>query len=468
MTQALPPNFSFDYQTPQPPSAGTRRAIWPSLIAWVVILASSAALIVRPRWLEHGTGSPNSPAAPLPSIADTPSPQLQLIGRCAVGAKALSKGSANVADLVKNLDQAIFTPIDEFRAITVIGELEGDAAALDRIDDFEDMHQVVRLREDVDALRTIYADGPAKLTEHQRQLLIDRHHWFGRLAVSYGLPNTDPVRLEAMRPAGRSVLFLVIFFFLGGGALLTGIVLAILTIVLTVQRRIVPTYEPPPRSIAGPLVEAFALYLLGMVTLSHLLARLFPQLGLSLNFFLFALLPLALVYLRVRGVGWPEIRQALGWRRGRGFWREVGVGLFGYLAGLPVLAIGFAITYVLMRSTGNHATHPIANQPVDTPIEVLQIFILACIGAPIIEETMFRGALLGHLRARLPWWISAPIVSLIFAAIHPQGWVAIPVLGSIALVLAWLREWRGSLIASMTAHAFNNLVAVMVLVLLMG
>jgi membrane protease YdiL (CAAX protease family) len=347
-------------------------------------------------------------------------------------------------------------------------ELEGDRAALDRLDDFEDIHQVVRLREDVDALRTIYAAGPGQLTEHQRQLLIDRHHWFGRLAVSYGLPNTDPVRLEAIRPAGRSVLILMIFFFLGGGALLTGIVLAILTIVLAVQRRIVPAYQPPPRSIPGPLVEASALYLLGMVTLSQLLARLFPQLGLSLNFFLFALLPLALLYLRVRGVDWREMREALGWRRGRGFWREVGVGLFGYLAGLPLLAIGFAITYILMRCTGNHATHPIANQPVDRPIEVLQIFILACIGAPIIEETMFRGALLGHLRARLPWWISAPIVSLIFAAIHPQGWVAIPVLGSIALVLAWLREWRGSLIASMTAHAFNNMVAVLLLVLLMG
>src|SRR5207248_4277676 len=106
-------NFSFDYQTSPPRSAGPRHALWPSLIAWGVIFASAAALIVRPRWLEHGTGSPNAPAAPLPSIADTPSAQLQLIGRCAVGAKALSKGSANVADLVKNLEHAIFTPIDE-------------------------------------------------------------------------------------------------------------------------------------------------------------------------------------------------------------------------------------------------------------------------------------------------------------------------------------------------------------------
>jgi membrane protease YdiL (CAAX protease family) len=59
-------------------------------------------------------------------------------------------------------------------------------------------------------------------------------------------------------------------------------------------------------------------------------------------------------------------------------------------------------------------------------------------------------------------------VSVIFAAIHPQGWVAIPVLGGIAMMLAGLREWRGSLIASMTAHAINNGVAVLMLVALAG
>jgi membrane protease YdiL (CAAX protease family) len=48
------------------------------------------------------------------------------------------------------------------------------------------------------------------------------------------------------------------------------------------------------------------------------------------------------------------------------------------------------------------------------------------------------------------------VVAFIFAAIHPQGWTLIPALGSIAIVLAGLREWRGSLWASITAHATNN------------
>jgi membrane protease YdiL (CAAX protease family) len=89
---------------------------------------------------------------------------------------------------------------------------------------------------------------------------------------------------------------------------------------------------------------------------------------------------------------------------------------------------------------------------------VFGLYLLVSVFAPVMEETMFRGALFHHLRRRWGWAVSAPIVAFIFAVIHPQGWVAVPVLGSIALVLAALREWRGSLIAPMVAHACNNFI----------
>jgi membrane protease YdiL (CAAX protease family) len=60
------------------------------------------------------------------------------------------------------------------------------------------------------------------------------------------------------------------------------------------------------------------------------------------------------------------------------------------------------------------------------------------------------------MRRRWGWLISASVVAVLFAAIHPQGWTFIPALGSIAIVLAALREWRGSLWAPITAHAMNN------------
>jgi membrane protease YdiL (CAAX protease family) len=45
---------------------------------------------------------------------------------------------------------------------------------------------------------------------------------------------------------------------------------------------------------------------------------------------------------------------------------------------------------------------------------------------------------------------------LIFAALHPQGFLAIPALASIGMGFSLLREWRDSLIAPMVAHAINN------------
>ena len=77
---------------------------------------------------------------------------------------------------------------------------------------------------------------------------------------------------------------------------------------------------------------------------------------------------------------------------------------------------------------------------------------------------MFRGLLLAHLRRRWRWLAAAPVVSLIFAAIHPQGWVAIPALATIAMALAALREQRGNLLAPMFMHGINNLLLMILLV----
>jgi membrane protease YdiL (CAAX protease family) len=92
----------------------------------------------------------------------------------------------------------------------------------------------------------------------------------------------------------------------------------------------------------------------------------------------------------------------------------------------------------------------------------LGIFVLATVWAPVTEELMFRGMLLGHLRERWGWWISAPVVGLVFALIHPQGWAAVPVLTSLAVVFAGIREWRGSVIGCITAHGVHNGVALLV------
>ena len=79
------------------------------------------------------------------------------------------------------------------------------------------------------------------------------------------------------------------------------------------------------------------------------------------------------------------------------------------------------------------------------------------------RKAQFRGVLYRHLRdasARLGLVVSIVLSILIntfvFAAIHPQGLVAIPALMSLACGMALVREWRGTLIPAMVIHGVSN------------
>jgi membrane protease YdiL (CAAX protease family) len=95
--------------------------------------------------------------------------------------------------------------------------------------------------------------------------------------------------------------------------------------------------------------------------------------------------------------------------------------------------------------------------------------ILASLGAPLIEETMFRGVLYRHLREasgriarNASILASATLASFVFAVVHPQGWMLIPALMALAFVFSLVREWRGTLIPSMVAHGVHNGVLVLI------
>ena len=145
---------------------------------------------------------------------------------------------------------------------------------------------------------------------------------------------------------------------------------------------------------------------------------------------------------------------------------------------LPLLGITVIITAAMMAARGGAlGAHPENNfGPIDQPshpiIDYLargnwwtwvQVMIVACILAPIVEETMFRGVLYRNLREMTNRWAftlsflsSALLASFIFAVIHPQGLIFVPLLMALAFGFSILREWRGSLIAPMVGHAIQN------------
>jgi membrane protease YdiL (CAAX protease family) len=202
-------------------------------------------------------------------------------------------------------------------------------------------------------------------------------------------------------------------------------------------------------------------------------------------------MPLSLVVVIwpvLRGIPWRQVRQDIGWTLGRQPLLEPLCGFTCYVVNVPLVIGGFLVTVVLaagyamlqqqLGGGGEPAppSHPVLEQlsHPDWPSLVLFFFLLSVV-APVVEETMFRGFLHRHLRevffTRRPFLgglATALTVNVIFAAVHPQGLVFVPVLTALACGFSLAREWRGTLIPSMVAHGTNNFLVGLLAVLLLG
>ena len=90
--------------------------------------------------------------------------------------------------------------------------------------------------------------------------------------------------------------------------------------------------------------------------------------------------------------------------------------------------------------------------------EYLLAFATLVIIAPVAEEIIFRGYLLGKLRKHVPIWIAILITSLLFGAVHLSWNVGIDVF-ALSLVLCLLRIASKSLWPSILLHMLKNGVA---------
>jgi membrane protease YdiL (CAAX protease family) len=434
------------------------------IVSWSAIIVTIVALLVLRVALHK-----DAQAAEARAAEEKPGLQVLLAGRYIVGVREVfpDKKAISAARLDDSLASAAKVPADKFRAAIVKGEFEGKEAALRDVEALQ--AETPALKADADILRHIYA-GIAPVNEPDWQDFERRHGWFADLAASFGKPSSDPLREAAMKSAMRTMVVMIASFFFALGAFGVGLILLIVGIVLWKTRKTMPAFgkkEPMPINRA-PEAEGFAFYLVGMMGLPllfHYAFHLaFPWTLLSMPL---AFVP-GIIWPLVRGQSWNEWRMALGLHAGRGIFRELGCGALGYIAGLPIFAAGLVVTIILIKLTGADATHPITQEISADPIRLLELLLLASVWAPITEELMFRGSLFAHLRERWGWWPSALVVSVVFASIHPQGLVALPLLGSLAMVLAAIREWRGSILGCMMAHAINNTMALVVVTLMIS
>jgi len=233
-------------------------------------------------------------------------------------------------------------------------------------------------------------------------------------------------------------------------------------------------------------IETYAIWFLLFVSLS--IAAAFSGvegMGVAVTS-LMMLLPLsALFWPILRGVPAGQMLDDLGLRL-RNPLVEMLAGFVAYLALLPVMLAGFICTLILIVIMGviqsspevsefapNGISHPIVNGAFgpDVLTTILTLFFIASVLAPLTEEIMFRGVLYRSLRDQtrrsarvMSVTLAAVISSLIFAAIHPQGIVGIPVLTVLAFGFCMVRQWRGSLVAPITMHAIHNGLTLCILV----
>jgi len=131
--------------------------------------------------------------------------------------------------------------------------------------------------------------------------------------------------------------------------------------------------------------------------------------------------------------------------------------------------VGFVIYIVLSGILVAVAPHILPfvdlNQAQDTgfsgltqPFEYVVAFLMLIVIAPVAEEVLFRGYLLGKLRHHVPTWAAILITSALFGLVHFNWSVSIDVF-ALSIVLCLLRVRTNRLWPGVFLHMIKNALA---------
>lgn len=145
-----------------------------------------------------------------------------------------------------------------------------------------------------------------------------------------------------------------------------------------------------------------------------------------------------------------------------GFGTHAGQAIGGLLLLAPLLLLALLTTELIARAMGIRPESieiaRLVRSALSDPVAAWLLFGVAVVGAPVMEELLFRGLLFRSLRGWMPFWPAAAASSLLFAVMH--GYRVIPLVQLIlGLFFCRLYERTGSLSASMVAHSANNAAA---------
>ena len=335
----------------------------------------------------------------------------------------------------------------------------------------------------LDAVHLLVSDWPQRvagaaqrplragvLDDAQWQLVDRRMGWFGDIARA----DFEGDEAAAERAMGDQESILVagmvaVFWFVGVG--LAGLVTIALVTGFSIAGRLRGGMVGQPR-VGSVLGETFVVWMLLFLAMHLLAGRLgdgeptVGRMGLSLAMTFASLF--ALAWARWRGLSWGELRDAAGLRFAGGAWRFAWMSATSYVCAIPCMAAGIVLGMLLSGLLGDRSfqdmSHPVQEMlPGASAAMRVALFLVACVGAPVVEEIAFRGLLYGHARQQSWRWPRALSIAFamlfsatVFAAIHPQGVLAVPALAGVSLGFCITREWSGSVYPGMVAHGLHN------------
>ncbi len=335
------------------------------------------------------------------------------------------------------------------------------------------------LENDVNLAIGVIDNGVDSLSSDDRTLLLDRHGYFAKLLFAAHQPMGSSERTGLTAGGGKMIGLLLLFIAFLFLVAVAAVVCFIVAVIRLGDGRIKTKFKAPMPG-GSIFLESLAVFAAGFLALkvgmdllaggaggpagtgapSMIAGVVAMMLQWSLLFTVF--------WPRLRGVSMAELSRRIGWTKGEGVMKEVGAGMFAYFASLPIfllvilVMVGVIFWHAAGGGTGGGSPVETPENPVfdainsGNPLMLGMLFLLATLWAPFVEESLFRGGLFRHLRSRMGVLLAALISTIAFGVMHNYPWMLLAPVMTLGFNFALMREWRGSLIAPMFAHAMHN------------
>ncbi len=207
------------------------------------------------------------------------------------------------------------------------------------------------------------------------------------------------------------------------------------------------------------IIVVFTAYCIGMLE-ALILRRLNIEMSMNLGmifgtFFVDTAAAIVIIYFVM--VKYREKIQALG-LRSSSFFRNVLAGINSYIFMLPILLAVLLFSIWILDLFGySPPPQPVFEAFMEEERSRVLLFltIFVSVLGPLVEEIFFRGFMYSAIKKRMGVLAAAFLSAAVFSLLHANivGFLPIMALG---VLLAYLYETTGSLVASMTVHILHN------------